>query len=270
MLIKKVVRRITRSIQQSTRLWQEGNLVKSGIFFGLSVANLKFPLVVSINSQRMIIRPGTPDFSVVMECLSGEFERAIQAAIPLQHGLIVDAGGYIGTAAMAFAKAFPDARVVTLEPSLENFRILRQNIAPYPNITAINKALGKSQGSISLVNRGTGEWGFSIVQAPTDCASPRMLHDVEITTIETILEEFQSAGIDLLKLDIEGGEYDLLSGFPAWLQSTRVIFAELHERIVPGCEDLFKRVTANRRALATSGEKVLSVLAATETISHHD
>ena len=73
-----------------------------------------------------------------------------------------------------------------------------------------------------------------------------MLHDVEVTTIETILEEFQSAGIDLLKLDIEGGEYDLVSGFPAWLQSTRVIFAELHERIVPGCEDLFKRVTANQ------------------------
>lgn len=267
MIIRKIVRRIKRSFHESERLWREGNPIKSVIYFGLSVADLKCPIAVSFNSQRTIIRPHTEDFSVVMECLSGEFEKAIQAATPLKHGLIIDAGGYIGTAAIAFARAFPDARVVTLEPSRDNFKILRRNVASYPNITAINKALGGSEGSISLVNRGTGEWGFSIVQTPTDCASPRILHDVEITTIPAILNEFQKDGIDLLKLDIEGGEYDLLSGQPAWLQSTRVIFAELHERIVPGCEELFKRVTANRRALDNRGEKVLSVLAVPETIS---
>jgi FkbM family methyltransferase len=267
MIFKKIIRRITRSTHQSKRLWREGNPFKSIVFFGSSLAKLKYPLEVSINGQRTTIRPGTEDFGVVMECLSGEFEKAIQAASPLRYGLIIDAGGYIGTGAVAFARAFPDARVVTIEPSRDNFKILCRNVSAYPNITVINKALGRSEGSISLVSRGTGEWGFSIVQTPTDCASPRMLHDVEITTIPAILKEFQKDGIDLLKLDIEGGEYDLLSDQPAWLQSTRVIFAELHERIVPGCEELFKLVTANRRALDKSGEKVLSVLVAPETIS---
>ena len=270
MIIRKIIRRIKRSLKESDRLRREGNLAKSVVFFGLTLIKLKYPLAVLIASQKTVIRPGTPDFAVAMDSFSGEFEKAIQAAMPLQHGLIVDAGGYIGTAAIAFAKAFPHARIVTLEPSRENFKILRQNVASYQNITAVNKALGKSEGSISLVNRGTGEWGFSIVQTPTDCASPKILHDVEITTIPAILAEFQKDGIDLLKLDIEGGEYDLLSDLPAWLQSTRVICAELHERIVPGCEDLFKRVTAKRRALGTNGEKVLSILATPETAAGHD
>jgi FkbM family methyltransferase len=268
MIIDKIIRRLRRSFEQSAQLWREGNRFKSVAFFPLAVVKLKLPMAFSIAAQTMIIRPGTPDLSVVTESLSGEFDKAIQAAAPLQYGLIVDAGGYIGTAAVAFARAFPNASVVTLEPSRDNFKILSQNVARYPNITAINKALGRSEGSITLVSRGTGEWGFSIVQKPADNASPRTLHDVEVTCIPALLKAFGKDGIDLLKLDIEGGEYDLLNDLPAWLQSTRVIFAELHERIVPGCEELFRRVTANRRSIDAHGEKVLSILATPELISH--
>ena len=54
----------------------------------------------------------------------------------LKHGLIIDAGGYLGTAAIAFSEAYPDATVVTIEPSPENFALLVQNTAAYPNIRA--------------------------------------------------------------------------------------------------------------------------------------
>ena len=258
MIVKKITGRISRSYQQSAYLLRKGNILNSLIFFISSLTYRRYPIVVSIGSERFTIRPSTPDLSVLIESTAGEFNEAIKAAAPLKYGLIIDAGGYIGTAAIAFAKAFPQARIVTLEPSRANFEILRRNVLGYPNIIALNKALGSTEGSISLVSRGTGEWGFSIVQAPNDCALPKTLHEVEVTTVPAILEELQSDGVDVLKLDIEGGEYELLKDRPGWLGRTRILLAELHDRIVPGCESLFKAVTADR-ASSVSGEKVLSV-----------
>lgn len=258
MIAKKIIGRIRRSYQQSAYLLRNGNILSSLIFFICSVTYRRYPVVVSIGADRFTIRPSTPDLDVLIESAEGEFNQTIKAAAPLKYGTIIDAGGYIGTAAIAFAKAFPQAQIVTLEPSRVNFEILRRNILGYPNIIALNKALGSTEGAIPLVNRGTGEWGFSIVQAPSDCALPKALHNVEVTTVPAILAELQSNGVDVLKLDIEGGEYELLKDRPSWLACTRILLAELHDRIVPGCESLFKAVTADRVS-TFSGEKVLSV-----------
>jgi FkbM family methyltransferase len=158
------------------------------------------------------------------------------------------------------AEAFPDARIVTIEPSRDNFAVLRRNVEPYPRIVALNQALGPVEGTVTLRNRGTGEWGFTVVPEPSDCASPEVVHDVSVITVPAILEKFGVRGIDLLKLDIEGAECALLRGAPPWVAQTRVIFAELHDRIMPGCTSTFDAAMAGRRQLSSDGEKVLSVL----------
>src|SRR3954462_2519974 len=145
------------------------------------------PIPVTVGSTRMFVRPCTADLAVARSCLSGEFDPAIAAARPLQHGLVIDAGGYIGAGAIAFARAFPDATVVTLEPSHDNFAILAMNVRAWPNIVALNMALGATAGSCQLPNRGTGEVGFSIVQTPADSASPVRLHDVAVTTVPDLM-----------------------------------------------------------------------------------
>jgi FkbM family methyltransferase len=156
------------------------------------------------------------------------------------------------------ARAFPDATILSLEPSRDNFALLVLNVRDYPNVIALNMALGPAEGVIELVDRGTGEAGFSIVQAPADCTSPSRLHEVAVTTVPDLMKKFQASGIDFLKLDIEGSEHDLLAGSPLWLRATRIVFAELHERIVPGCEAIFAAATAGRSNSRDGGEKVLS------------
>ena len=208
----------------------------------------------------MFIRPCTPDLAVARISFSGEFDAAIAAAGPLKHNLIIDAGGYIGTAAITLARAFPEATIVSLEPSRDNFAMLTMNVRSYPNVIALNMALGSTGGSTRLVDRGTGEVGFSTVQAPADSASPSRLHEVAVTTVPDLMKRFAASGVDFLKLDIEGAEHDLLIGQPAWLEATRVVFAELHERIVPGCEAVFAAATANRKNSGDDrGEKILSI-----------
>lgn len=217
------------------------------------------PVVGRVGSHAIFMRANTPDEIVAKSCFGGEFDRAISAARPLRHRLIIDAGGYIGTAAIVFAEAFPDATVVTLEPSLENFMVLKKNVSPYRNVVPLNVALGREPGRRTLHNRKTGQWGYSIVANPSDCKSPELLHGVDVITIQDILADFKSSGIDILKLDIEGAEYELLQDGAPWLTNVHVLVAELHDRIIPGCTVAFKKATARRRN-TRAGEKVVSIL----------
>jgi FkbM family methyltransferase len=229
-------------------------------FVALTALRSRRPIRVRVRSIPVFVRPCTPDLAIAKICFAGEFDAAIVAVKPLKYHFIIDGGGYIGTAAIMLARAFPDATIVSLEPSRENFAVLAMNTAAYPNVIPLNMALGSTEGSTQLVDRGTGGVGFSTVQAPADCASPSRLHDVAVTTVSDLMRRFHAPGIDFLKLDVEGAEHDLLKGQPAWIDKTRIIFAELHDRIIPGCEAVFADATANRRNFVdTSGEKILSV-----------
>ena len=64
---------------------------------------------------------------------------------------------------------------------------------------------------------------------------------------------------DFLKLDIEGGEFDLLKNDIKTLKKIPVIFAELHDRIVPKCEEMFFNFSKSRILIKDRGEKYLSI-----------
>jgi FkbM family methyltransferase len=252
----------------NARSWLSGVLVLLGSadvaaaasFAASTALRSRKPIRVTVRSVPIFVRPCTPDLAVAKISFSGEFDAAIAATMPLEHNLIIDAGGYIGTAAITLARAFPEATIISLEPSRDNFAMLAMNVRGYPNVVALNMALGSSEGSTRLVDRGTGEVGFSTVQAPADSAAPSRLHEIAVTTVPDLMQRFGASGIDFLKLDIEGAEHDLLMGQPPWLEATRVVFAELHERIVPGCEAVFAAATADRKNSADDGgEKILSV-----------
>ena len=245
---------------QGGYLRRQGNFLPTYLYSGLAIAGLRLPISVSLPPYRLSIRPNTPDLRVARELVNGTFREAIRAAEPLQYGFIVDAGGYIGTAAIAFADAFPDALIVSLEPSRLNFEMLCKNTKHLPNVVALNKALSSRVENATLSDRNTGEWGFTLVQNPLDCPAPKRLHDTLTTTIPQLLRDFGKDGIDLLKLDIEGAERDLFIDRPKWVSSTRVIYAELHDRIQPGCQNAFTGATLGRETVnldRKSGERMM-------------
>ena len=135
--------------------------------------------------------------------------------------------------------------------------MLRRNIEPYRNIETIHGALVvKKRTNIQLNDRGTCEVGFSVVEQPEDCKSPIAIQEVPAFTLASLVREFSDIGI--LKLDIKGGELEILQGDPE-LAKIPVVFAELHDRIVPGCTDAFFQFSRERIVVNGNGEKYLSV-----------
>ena len=171
----------------------------------------------TIGGAYLALRKGTPDRHVAKSCLeAGEFAVCKSAIPELKYDFIIDAGGYIGTAAIWFAQHYPDARILTIEPSRANFEILLENIRPFPNITALNKAVVARSRQVDLMDRGTGDWGFSIVEQPRDNPNPDSLHLVDGITLDELIYDAGVKGVDILKLDIEGGEKEVFD-FPGLL-----------------------------------------------------
>lgn len=217
------------------------------------------PIDVTLLGRPVLLRTNTPDFRVARRCFAGEYQGVIKQIKSTVHRLIIDAGGYIGTAAIVLAEAYPDAQIVTLEPSSENFAILAHNVARYSNIEALNMALAPRSERLMLHDRSTGQWGYTIVDKAIGSGAPAPIEEVNTITVADLLRRYGCHGIDILKLDIEGSEKALFEGDIDWVRHTRAICVELHDRIVPGCTEAFEAATMGRRNTQMKGEKILSV-----------
>lgn len=205
------------------------------------------------------IRSGTPDLVVAMESLGSELEIVTRGIVAPDVGLIVDAGGYIGTSAIKFATAFPACRIVSIEPSSENLAVLRRNIAAYSNISVVQAALAATDSGATLRPAGGGEWGYTIVSEPAAGKTGPAIEQVATTTVDEILRDQQADRLFILKLDVEGAELEILQGGRGWMPRTDIVIAELHEKLVPGVEGAFAAATTGRANRHLPGEKLLSL-----------
>lgn len=222
--------------------------------------SIKKPLKVHLLGNDITIRTMTHDLGVARSSLGDEFAALGGLLDKDFDGLIIDAGGYIGTAALKLAALYPNAQVVSIEPATENYDILTQNIKNTKNITAIKAALVPVSGEdIVLSNRSTGEWGYTIVDTPSDNPDATEIEKIKTITLSEIRAMHGQKEIGIMKLDIEGGEKELMQRDAASLNEIYAIFVELHDRIVDGCSDTFKNFSSERLILNFGGEKFLSI-----------
>lgn len=171
-------------------------------------------------------RPGTSDKEVIEQVfLTDEY-----SWLGRLDGVstIVDCGANIGATAFLLLNAFPDARLVAIEPDAGNYDILRENLEQFgERATALKAAVWSRDTTLRLV-RGEfldgREWTYQAKEHPDTS-----LEAVPAKSLPTLLGELEAESIDLLKVDIEGGELDLLSGEPqSWLPRVRNVSIELH------------------------------------------
>lgn len=213
------------------------------------------PMTVWHRGQRLKLRATGPDLSVARGAY-GEFSVLKHLYPRDQTGVIIDAGGFIGSAALELARLYPKARILTIEPSSENFALLQHNIAAHPRIVAIHAALMADDAppTLALQDRATGPWGYSV--ATSGAAD---LEQVPTLTISNLMALVGDDDLLIFKMDIEGAETALLTPEAPWLARTGVLMIELHERITPGCEAAFFAANDGRGILRAGGEKFLSI-----------
>jgi FkbM family methyltransferase len=252
-----VVSKIRRSVIKQLRFLKKIGLINYARY-SLALHGELVP--IKIRGQQVFVRRGTPDLAVAISCLiDGEFNSLVKYVDRSFDGFIVDAGGYIGTAALALSELFPSARVISIEPSVANLAVLKKNVVCNTKIQVIYGALvGGDQDSVVLRNRGTGEWGYTAVERPNDNAAATVLHSTPAYSLSRLGLEPDRIGI--IKLDIEGGELDLFTNDRSSLRRVRVVVAELHDRIASGCSSAFESFSEGRTVFKERGEKYFSIL----------
>ncbi|HYU45087.1 MAG TPA: FkbM family methyltransferase [Terriglobales bacterium] len=143
--------------------------------------------------------------------------------------VIVDIGGYIGDFALYAVMHLNARKVVVCEPSPHNWVLLQENVVQnrfQDRIKLVNKAVTNGEDVMMNVDApGRG-------QARVTAYGPNNLQRKAIpgVTLAALVEEYGLTTIDLLKIDCEGGEYDILSHAPAEvLRRVSNLVFEYHE-----------------------------------------
>jgi FkbM family methyltransferase len=131
---------------------------------------------------------------------------------------IIDCGSNIGLSIIYFKTKFPKSTIIGFEPDPKIFNILKQNTLKFQQVILHNKAISKEKGKLSFVVEG----GFS--GRLNEGAS-----DGNVIVVETEpLSFYINRKVDLLKIDIEGAEFEVLQEIQPRLELVEKIFIEYH------------------------------------------
>lgn len=198
------------------------------------------------------LRVGTTDISTykqVLVLLQYEFDK------PEAPRFIIDAGANIGLSAVYFANRFPQAKIVAIEPEGSNYRMLCENVKPYPQVKALRAALWRENEDLFLFDSGHGNHGFQV--GDNEAGSGCGVGSVPGLSIDSIMRDAGESKVDLLKIDIEGAEREVMEGSGAWIDKIGVLMIELHDDIKPGCSKAFYGATEGFSEDIIKGETIM-------------
>lgn len=142
---------------------------------------------------------------------------------------VFDVGANIGFYSVLFSRwVGPTGQVLAYEPDANNVKLLKRNVDlnNCENIVvrefALSDKAGETLFSRDKVTGCTGHLGTGPTYAETIFGNSREhLVEVAVTTIDQEVERWGAP--HLIKLDIEGGEFDVLSGSVQLLEQQRPI-----------------------------------------------
>ena len=179
----------------------------------LHLRNGKFAYVRDVRST---------DYTIVRDVLGKNEYELDYLSLP-ENATVLDLGGNIGAFSMEIHRQFPTARIIAYEPHPANAKMFRMN-APYA--TLVDKAVSRSTGTIRFED-GVDFAGLKIAEEGGIA--------VESISLDDIVRGLER--VDLLKMDIEGSEYEVLAAAsPETFIKIKRILLETHDR--PGFDDL--------------------------------
>jgi FkbM family methyltransferase len=187
----------------------------------------------------------------------GELIAAQQVLIEREYALdllveprtILDLGSHIGLSVLWFASVYPGARIIAVEPDPRNFAQLERHVGDVPNIELVHAAVAAHPGEARL-SRARFSWESKVDKDG----------DILVTTV-TVDDLLRGASAPvLLKIDIEGAEWDVLRSTDR--RRFSAIVGELHKDLIPASHADFLNLLDGFRVLKDGGDDVHSVLCA--------
>lgn len=161
-------------------------------------------------------------------------EEVYACELPFEVRTVLDLGANIGLASIWLARrsqgsptqsnSVKPMQILAVEPVLANARVARTNFE-------LNQVCGEVVGA--AVGQQTGHAWF---EQRTESNLGRLLdHEVPgalpvpVVGIRDLLSRFPEGRVDLVKMDIEGGEEDLLGHETNWLAAVKALMVEWHD-----------------------------------------
>ncbi len=161
------------------------------------------------------------DYQSLGECLGSMYE------IPgIDIDYFIDGGANIGFFGINLLskKVFKEA--ILIEPNPHNLKLLHNNVASFSNVTILPVALSKNEGTVvfELASSNTGHIKGAI--GHEESASNVM---VASKILSAIIPKYWNMEKTLLKLDIEGAEYEVIDELLNNKIFPKVIVGEIHD-----------------------------------------
>jgi FkbM family methyltransferase len=144
---------------------------------------------------------------------------------------VIDAGANVGFTSLYLQQYFKDAFFLVVEPDVKNMEQLKKNfqLNKLENYQAHLAGLWSSDSWLKIHKDANDdkEWAYYVTASkqPTD---------LEGISLQVLLDKSGFDVIDILKIDIEGGEKELFSkveDISAVLQKTRFLALEIHDHM---------------------------------------
>ena len=149
---------------------------------------------------------------------------------PLETGdTVVDVGANIGVFTILAAKSVGETgRVIAIEPERKNLKDLRNNlkINGLKNVSVVPKGLWNRREKKKLYLKADARAHTLVGKSSLGDAE-----EIEVDTLDNILEELGVTRVDFIKMDIEGAEIQALEGMERTLKENdvRLVIAAYHE-----------------------------------------
>ncbi len=152
--------------------------------------------------------------------------------------VIIDAGANIGLFSRLILTENARSKIYAIEPEEKNYQFLKENTKNY-NVETLKGGIWSHDCQLQIMKRNTGDWGFAVeeVNGKNDDTT------INAFSIDSLIKKYNLKQIDLLKMDVEGSEYEIFnSNSLEWIDICSAIVVETHDHIIKGSDALVNQV----------------------------
>jgi len=133
----------------------------------------------------------------------------------INNPIIIDVGGNVGNYAKSVMQYHPNCKLFSFEPHPKTYLKLKDAANQF-GFTAINKGCADMEGTLQFydyANNDGSEHASLLKNVFEDIYQHQTVeYKVDVTTLDTFIEQSKIEYIDLLKIDTEGFEFNVLKG----------------------------------------------------------
>jgi len=259
-ILYKLINKISKNLVNNYEF--TNLLIYKKIEFKLIDNNISFQYQINSKEHSFNLLKNSSDVSVFNQVIFNQEYKYLVELLNLKNikvETIFDCGANIGLTSIYLSSFYENSYIYAFEPATETFKRLENHIIlnNISNVKLFKKGVWNKSTFLKADNtfRDGNDWSFRLVE--TEKKEEALF---ETISINEVLNQNNIKSIDILKIDIEGGEVDLFStNYLDWLSKTKVIAIEIHDEF--DCRiDIENKIKSAGFQLYHSGELTIGII----------